>query len=584
MKNRSSAKSPPAPAAPSAKKGAFAAFTAALNRGKQKLRPAGGDASASVEVSLERARKPVEIIKELIHFVFAFFLACVVSFHGFFVMAEPALGVVFLGIAALTPAFYFLLGLLAIKIPDIGPSSILAKREKLSATVFITAACITFAVLLLALGAYYPGGASFDNHRQWAQVQTGVFDDWHPAIHTMIIWLITRVVNRYAFFIAVQMFGFSLLVGYMAATLRAWGLKTLWVVLFVLTILTARSTRGIMLFAWKDTMFSLLALALAAQMINIVLSKGAWLDTWGGRIGFAVALALTSLVRHNGMFFTIPLVLLLFILYGKRRSWECTISTLMALLLVFLVRGPLYRIAHVTRDPDQGYVESIGFPMTILCSVYRTQPERLDEETTAFLASIATEEQWETHFSFGSYNTIKWAVDTNLSVADLPLTQLLRMTWRTVWAAPTTSLRAALDLTQFVWDPNVYEYSVDWGRAGDHTGTGELSIEAEAERADQDRIERLAERYRTYTDIVQALTPSKRLQSIGACMIALILAGGYSLRRRRDAAALLLITPSILYNLGTMLMLCGSDYRFFQFNVVITVPLVFVCLAKEEAG
>jgi hypothetical protein len=380
------------------------------------------------------------------------------------------------------------------------------------------------------------------------------------------------------------MLGFSLLTGYMAATLRAWGLKPLWACLFVLTVLSARSTRGILLFAWKDTMFTVVTLALAAQMVNIVLSKGAWLDTWRARVGFAVPLALASLVRHNGIFFTIPLALLVFLLYGRRKHWECIISALMALLLVFLVRGPLYRAAHVTRDPDQGYVESVGLPMTILSSVYRTQPYCLDYETTEFMQSIATEEQWETHFSFGSYNSIKWAVDANQVVANVPLLRLLGMTLRTAWAAPATSLRAALDLTQFVWDPNVYAYSVDWGRAGDHTQTGARSIDAEAEQADQERVARMRAVYDVYSNAVQALTPSKEMQSIGMCMVALVLAGGYSLRRRRGAGALLLIAPSILYNLGTMLLLCGGDYRFFQFNVVISMPLALACLAREEKG
>jgi len=81
---------------------------------------------------------------------------------------------------------------------------------------------------------------------------------------------------------------------------------------------------------------------------------------------------------------------------------------------------------------------------------------------------------------------------------------------------------------------------------------------------------------------VQMLTPSQILQSAGLNLFTLALAGGYSLRRRRGLHTLLLILPSAAYNIGTMLMLCGGDYRFFQFNAVITIPLVLVCLGRGE--
>jgi hypothetical protein len=430
-----------------------------------------------------------------------------------------------------------------------------------------------------------------------------MFSDWHPAIHTMMIWLVTRVVNRYAFFIAVQILCFSLLAGHMAATLHAWGLRRGWVAAFAVCLLSARSTGVVLLFAIKDTMFSLLALALAAQMINIVLSEAAWLRNWPNRIAFAAVLALTTLVRHNGMFFTVPLLALLLILYVKKSTKECIITTAMAALMLCLVRGPLYSLAHVSRVPTQTYGESVGLPMTILCSVYRTEPEKLSPGAIALMEAIASEEEWAYYFVFGNYNSIKWSRNVGATLYNnVPPGELFLMTWRAVWAAPETSLRAMLSLTQVVWDPNVHDFYEMWPRAANFredfktmiregivVGISPEILEANCKNPAVKSIGREAlafdaEGFAKVNDafrkVVQLLTPSRTLQSVGIAIFALMLAGGYSLHRRRGTGALLLIAPSILYNLGTMLLLCGPDYRFFQFNVMITMPLVLVCLAR----
>lgn len=47
---------------------------------------------------------------------------------------------------------------------------------------------------------------------------------------------------------------------------------------------------------------------------------------------------------------------------------------------------------------------------------------------------------------------------------------------------------------------------------------------------------------------------------------------------------ILLWIPIICYDFGTALLLCGSDFRFFSFNTVVTLPLLLamVCSNREE--
>jgi hypothetical protein len=72
---------------------------------------------------------------------------------------------------------------------------------------------------------------------------------------------------------------------------------------------------------------------------------------------------------------------------------------------------------------------------------------------------------------------------------------------------------------------------------------------------------------------------SQLFTSIVLLMLLLLLAGIFSLSKN-DMAVLLLVVPSICYNFGTMLLLCGPGVRFFHFNVVITLPLLLALSAK----
>ena len=526
------------------------------------------------------------LLTPVVELLFALFVAGVLTMRAF--VNEPDVGLILLPLCVF--AVFFLMRLFQRRFgAGFGIAPLEERRGALNPWLFLGVFLAVFLVCLWALLAYYPGGSTYDNYNQWNQIQTGAFDDWHPAFHSMIIWLFTRIVNRYAFFIGVQILFFSLMAGYMASTLRAWGVRLLWVAVFVLTLLSARSTRNILLFAWKDSLFTCLMLWLAIYIINILLSEGAWLRPWPNRAAFAAALTLVSIVRHNGIFVTIPLVLLLFALYGKKRPLQILTCAAMALAAVFLIRVPLYRIVGVTReDPDQTYVEAVGLPMTILCSVYTTQPEALDPEATALMETLAPPDIWKQYFYFGNYNSIKWVVDANRYVREVPPAKLLAMTLRACVNAPVVSLRSALVLTQFVWDPHIIDYSVDWWRTEDDyyvLPAGKLSITAEAAQQNHARAEAFRKPYLVVDSVIKAYTPSRALQSIGLNMLALALFAWFSLRRRRGWGALLPALPVIAYNVGTALMLCGSDYRFFQFNAVVTVPFLLVLSAKnQESG
>lgn len=106
--------------------------------------------------------------------------------------------------------------------PRLRPASS-RENPRFDLPVFFGSAALALFVLGFAFLSCYPGGVSYDAANQWQQAQSGQFNNWHPVFHTLLIWLVTRVYQHYGFVVLVQIAGFSLALGYAAASVRRTG-------------------------------------------------------------------------------------------------------------------------------------------------------------------------------------------------------------------------------------------------------------------------------------------------------------------------------------------------------------------------
>jgi len=481
-------------------------------------------------------------------------------------------------------------------------------RQKLSPAVFAWAFLAVFAVSMIALLAYYPGHFLHPDIRtQWEQVRTGTFIDWHPPIHTMIIWLVTRLHYSYGTFIAAQVLFFSLLCGYMAATMRAWGLHAAWTALFAAAAVCAHK---VMLYAYKDSLFTCFLIWSAVCLINIVLSEGAWLGKWGNRIAFAVALAFSSMIRLNGIAFAIPAFLFLCVFYVKKQTIGCIFTGALALLIVAGTFGPLYRAAGVINVNKNG-VTYTTFSLVILGSVYQKNSDALDADGKEFMESLITPYQWENTVRFGDGRSMMLLFPSDLDTYAEEQQQLVNdyltftsprklvsMTAHAVKNEPTLALKAVAMNTNMAWDPTAFSYAdyhdeyfrtfVVQQQNNDniikyltyHNVHPEL-IEETVSASQSGFLRAFQAPYRVINGIRRYFPPGYLLQCIGFNTLLLLLCTWASLRRRREWPVLLLTLPSLAYSIGSMLAMAGPDYRQFHFNAVITIPLVLASLAKK---
>ena len=237
-----------------------------------------------------------------------------------------------------------------------------------------------FIVWLFYLCSFWPASMSPDSLDQWRQVLKGSFKDWHPAFHTLNIWLITRFAMTPAAVGIIQIVVLGSTVGWTLSVLQRYGIprSILWVTSLLVALWPVNGLMVVTL--WKDVAFSVVLLILAMYLFQVVMSRGAWLGTRKNWLLLGGVLALVSLYRHNGIVPALLTICTLFLFYP--RSWKgITVAACLAIALHAGIRGPLYEVIEVKRgnpvsrvmqslkkdflEPDEAGIKTDGPPQKI---------------------------------------------------------------------------------------------------------------------------------------------------------------------------------------------------------------------------
>lgn len=371
------------------------------------------------------------------------------------------------------------------------------------------------------------GGGIFSRDAIWQydQAMSGKYNDWHPVLHTLLaFWLPLRLTGSKGAIVLFQFVEFSLVIGYFGCVFykysRNYRLSRWFVLLFVLYFFYKRAFY-IVLYPWKDVAFAMVAMVLMLYALQIHLTGGEWLRRRRNAILFAVMLVLATFVRHNGILFTLP-VLIGALLYLPKQAKLRLLA--FVLLLFFLIKVPLYAALNVEK-PGERHTELLGLPMTVIGNVVKEHPESLDEESLTFAHEFASQEEWEELYQEGDFNSIKWAKNNAAPIEAAGYGKVLRVTAKCFAAEPLCALRGLLHLISFV------------------------------------------------------IFPDRRLGRINL-FILFLMAAKLNLRRKADRRLFLMSISMLTYNFGTMLLLSGDDYRFF-FSCILTWPVIALMLLSN---
>lgn len=329
------------------------------------------------------------------------------------------------------------------------------KADPFPIRVFLAAALLCMLSFGVYMAGFFPGGLSSDTVIQWVQAHTPAFDDRHPVLHTLLIYLLTRIVSHPAFCVGVQMLCFSCAVGYMAAVIARWRLPRLFRIGVTAYLCMSPAICNVMTFLWKDCAFAISVLFLGAQILEIHFSRGEWLRKPLHLLALSVVLCLASILRHNGPAMTLAAgVWLLLSLRGQRR--RLILSFLLSATLFFGIKGPLYDAVGTDRISG-GLSETYGVPMVVLAHVYSEAPQSIDEETKIYLETIAPWETYHTYDNCGDWNEIKWHLG-QFDISAYTLPQVFSFAARAALREPQLAIEALAGLWQMPLLPFGHSY------------------------------------------------------------------------------------------------------------------------------
>ena len=447
-----------------------------------------------------------------------------------------------------------------------------ALSRKMRVLIFIASAFITMLCMALWIVAYYPGSFSPDSLKQYAQALTGTYNDWHPVWHTLIIFTLplklfgtpaSIIICQSAYFSLV--FGYAILTTYEIAGKRA----ALCVLLFVLLNPYVES---IVLYPWKDVIFAIAALFCTVFLIRLKVLPSSEKQTWKLLV-FGVVLGFATIFRHNAILYTAPLLIVLFLNADKKAFLTAVAITLAT---IFIIKVPIYGLLNV-EQPSNRTEESTGLSMTIIGNVAKESPDLMDEELSQFAFSAASKEQWEEKYQCGSYNSIKFQDVINGSVIEEQgVLGMMRLTVKCFKESPNASLDAFITLTSQVYG---FESSADVA-ALPTIEKNNFNIQyRQTPGPFETSLKTLIDSYNSFVQN----SIFKYFKTYGFWLFALLLVFLSKLDARSSESwkKTSLVFPILIYDFGTMLLLSGSDARFF-FITFLVIPLLIVYLLLEE--
>ena len=399
---------------------------------------------------------------------------------------------------------------------------------------------------------FYGMQPSVDTRFQWRQATGQLpWNDWHPIMHTYLIRLIAYAARTLKGVAAVQVCIFAFLLGQLHATFRRYGYSRWASALIVLVAAFNPFSMAIFRFVWKDTAFALAGLSVTICLIHIFETRGDWLA--GRRIALmALCLTLATFLRHNGFFYTVPLMALLPAAVASRNVRKASLCVGVSALCCagyLLVRSQLTRHGVIEPRPEvQCLVESVGLPMSMISECYMSDRSKTPDDVVRFLESFGDREFWERTYD-GDFNSVKWYGDNiKCRIYALGWHMFFDMFWRTVKANPRAALRSFMHVTSIAWSPL----------------PGSIDACACFTRPKRNAVLKALEWY------FRIMVHSRKgviAMAPGSYLLLVALAFCWGVRRGGSRICVLAV-PLLCYQFCTMLLLSGKDYRFFYITVL----------------
>ncbi|MCM0647695.1 DUF6020 family protein [Clostridium swellfunianum] len=324
-------------------------------------------------------------------------------------------------------------------------------RDKRGLQALVFGAVLMIICFLLYLAAYFPALMSTDSLDQWSQMVSLKFNDWHPAVHTWLNLILTKVWYSPASIALAQIIALVFVYAYAMYTLLKLGVGKA-ICFLTMMIFALYPINGFLVITlWKDIPYSIMLLWITINLMNIVKTEGEWVSTPVNAVSFTISCLGAVFFRHNGMLVFLIVMVVLFIIY---RNYKRIFSLISVIILAsyFIITGPVFNKMNIAKSPS---TEALGIPMQQLAAVVR-ENGKLDEKDKEFLSKILPLELWNKEYLPYSTNPIKFSKDFNGDYVSKNKSDFVKHWAAIVMKNPQIAVEAYLKQTSIIWKVKPY--------------------------------------------------------------------------------------------------------------------------------
>ena len=440
------------------------------------------------------------------------------------------------------------------------------EKEQLKTTVYFF--LIFFLILIgniMYWLAYYPGGFNLDAYGQWAQIHGDQpFNNWHPFFVTAVYLVLTKIIDSFSFCIFMQILLFSISLSLLLTKVGE-VVEKRWisvVVAIIDSVNPAIAMNNISLV--KDVYFTI-GVILIEYLLLIMLFKDniRHKKTW-------ILLSITSLVllltRYNALFFMIPIIITMWVIYENYRRVIVKISLVIVGTVIIIV-GPIYSFVGV-RAHDNPKGEIVGIPMAIMANALVTDREHIPEDVEEYLLEMTDYDTWDERYVTGEWYSIKWEIGGPELLRDISIGRIVIMTLKTMIYCPEASLRSIICNTRLTWQ--VFGW-VEWQTY--------IYIEDNPYGIFSCPNVSIIPVIDVINNFGNSFWGSTLIWNLGGYMVLLVWITYYMIKRK--SKLIILCIPIISYVFFTTLLLSGPNYRYFYFVPILVIPISILFFAGK---
>ncbi len=283
----------------------------------------------------------------------------------------------------------------------------------------------------------------------------------HPVLYTAFVALFVHIGLAFGnieiglvLYCIVQMILCATVLSYTCCWLKKMGAPTLAVlaavVFFTFNPIIARYSFTM----WKDIPFSLCFILVVLLLFELVLTPKHFLVSKQRCVTLALFVLLSCLLRNNALYALLLTVIVLAITF--RRIFIAWVPSAVAVVLAFVITGPIYTAAGVEPSP---FRESVGIPIQQIAAVLSEDADINDQEK-AMLSNMVDLEAAAQAYTPTSSNPVKYHESFNDEWLNTHKGEFLT-TWLEIGLKnPKLYLKAWLWETRGYWDIQTQDHIV----------------------------------------------------------------------------------------------------------------------------